>query len=597
MKLQVITTGQTFTMDITDGATVAPISVPYASSHNATVDAIALAITSAIQAFSPELEGEAVAIVETSSPIAQRKTVVLRKPNDASIEFLTPALTGTPTPATQPTLVEPEDAWLGTLFAENPGEWSHAYGARLLGVDEGIQERFRLTFSAPIVTGNSIGMFVNGVALAAVPFNTDSDTTLSDLADALTAHPAILNAYVEVVAGAVNNDRSIVIIAKSPGVDKVSLTPATVTGGASQAISVLNRILRGEESTGAITIGIYNTASVNYPVESFQFTTYPYIDGRGTQLLANNVINIGSTASANVRFVTNPELTNRAAFEPMLEKLLDPDMQLRETITWLSGGDDGLTVTTGQMVAALDRLEDRIRYPVNLLVSAGYTAIPYMQALVLLSETRGDCTAILDMPLAKQQAQDAYNFRMFELNINSSYGAIYTPDVQISDITTGEERYIPPSGPVAAAYVYNDAVRNRYAAPAGLNRGPLRSALGLRTEYTPQEQEMLNPVGVNTIVNKPATGPTIMSEETLQLQNSALRSIHIRRTMNDVKTTLADGLEWQLMEANTEGTRFNITQLAESVLSQAHRMEGLYSYFIKCDEDNNTAEGRKLFPV
>lgn len=44
------------------------------------------------------------------------------------------------------------------------------------------------------------------------------------------------------------------------------------------------------------------------------------------------------------------------------------------------------------------------------------------------------------------------------------------------------------------------------------------------------------------------------------------------------------------MEANTEGTRFNITQLAESVLSQAHRMEGLYSYYIKCDDENNTPD-------
>lgn len=591
LKLPTITTGQSFEMDITDGSTVVPVTVAYATSHNATVDAIALAVTSAIQTFSPNLEGEAIAYVETSSPIAMRHTIMLRKPNDASIEFLSPAITASPTnPTDQPSLIDADTCWLGTLFAENPGEWAHAYGAKVLGVDTGIQERFRITFSGPLVTSNVINMYVNGAALTPVPFNTDSDTTLGDLADALTAHSEILNAYVEEVAGATNNDRSIVVIAKKPGVDKVTLSAPVVTGGASQAIAVENKILKGEDSNGAITIGIYNTGSVNYPVEQFQFTTYPYIDGRGNQLLANNVINIGSTASLNTRLVINPELANRAAFEPMLAQLLDPEMQYRDTISWLAGGDDGLSVTTGQMVSALDQLEDRIRYPVNLLLSAGYTAIPYLQALTLLAETRGDCTGILDMPLAKQAAQDAYNFRMFELNINSSYSAIYTPDVQISDITTGEERYIPPSGPVAAAYVYNDAVRNRYAAPAGLNRGPLRSALGLRTEYTPQEQELLNPVGVNTIVNKPATGPTIMSEETLQLQNSALRSVHIRRTLNDVKTTLADDLEWQLMEANTEGTRFNITQLSESVLSQAHRMEGLYSYYIKCDETNNTPD-------
>lgn len=591
LKLETLLTGQTFEIEVTDGSTIAPVSVPFSGNHNATVEAIALAITSAIQTFSPSLQGEAVALIETSSPIALRHTIAMRKPSDASIEYTTPRVTATPTnPTDQPVLIDPSECWLGTAYAENPGEWAHAYGLKVNGVDQGIQERFRLTFSAPFVTGNSTVMYIDGLPLTAVPFNTDSDTTLSDLADLIAAHPKILSATVEEIAGATNNDRSIVIVAKQPGQGRVILDKAVVTGGASQAISVVNTTLQGMDSTGSMVLSVFNIGSVTYPVETFQFTTYPYLDGRGVQRLANNVINIGSTASLNIRFVSNPDLDSRAKFEPILEKLLDPEMQYRDTVAWLAGGENGLSVTTGQMVSALTPLEDRIRYPVNLLVSAGYTQISYMQALTRLAETRGDCTAILDVPLAKQRAQDAYNFRMFELNINSSYAAIYTPDVQISDITTGEERYIPPSGPVAAAYVYNDAVRNRYAAPAGLNRGPLRMALGLRTEYTPSEQELLNPVGVNTIVNKPATGPTIMSQETLQLQNSALRSVHIRRTLNDVKTTLADGLEWQLMESNTEGTRFNITQLAESVLSQAHRMDGLYSYYIRCNTDNNTPE-------
>lgn len=433
-------------------------------------------------------------------------------------------------------------------------------------------------------------MQINGVDLPVVPFNTDSDTTLADLAGAIADLDDIYTATVESVVGATNNDRSIMVVAKMPGPDSLLITDPLVSGGTAQPIGVVSNTLKGIVSSGALGFEVYSTANVNYPVEDYSFSLFAQVNGRGEQLLFDNVVNQGSRKSLNVRIVANPDLKTSKAFDKVKPFLLDPETTYRSTITWLSGGDDGLSVTTGQMIAALNPLTDRIRYPMNLALSAGYTAVPYMQALDELCEARGDATAILDMPVEKQGAQDAYEFRMFELNIDSSYSAIYTPQTQITDIATGEDRYIPPSGPVAASYIYSDNLRNRYAAPAGLNRGVLQNVKGLLYEYTPEELELMNPYGINTIVNKKATGPTIMSEETLQFAKSALSSVHIRRTMNDVKTTLADGLEYSLMEPNTESTRFAVVQLAESVLAPAVRNEGLYDYLIKCDETNNTPD-------
>lgn len=581
--------GDTFEMSITDGATVVPISVAFITDQNTTMAAIALAINSAIQAYSPSLDGGAVVYTETLSTIAPRYTLVLRKPFDASIEFIDPTVEDSGS-VERPivTLVEPEDCWLFTSFAENPGEWGDSYGLKLTGIDQGVRPRYRITFSGPFVTGNVINMTINGTNITPVPFNTDSDTTLQDLADEIALNTNVLNVVVDTVIGAVNNDRSMVITAKAPGTDTLALTAPIVTLGASQPIGVVNSILKGQPSSGALFLSVYNIASgVNASVEDFTFSLFKQTNGRGEQIYFDSIVNQGSGSSINIRVVGNPALSTAAKFEDAKTFLLDPTTVYRPTVAWQNGGEDGLTVTTGQMVESLRQLTDRIRYPFNIMLSAGYTDTLYMQAITNLCETRGDATGILDMPANKQAAQDAYDFRMFELNIDSSYSAIYTPNVQISDISTGEDRFIPPSGPVAAAYVYNDSIRNRFAAPAGLNRGPLRQVRGLAYEYTPEELEMLNPVGVNTIVNKRATGPTIMSEETLQYANSALSSIHIRRTLNDIKTTLADGLEYSLFEPNTESTRFNVVQLAESVLQPAQRNEGVYSYLIKCDEDNN----------
>ena len=581
-------TGNVFEIVITDGSTSTAVTVPYTSSHNETMTAIAVAINSAIQAFSPSLQGTAVVYEETSSPIAKRYTTVLRKPNDASIEFLTPTITGGASQAAV-VLKDSSEVWLGSIIAENPGEWAESYGWKLTGINEGTRERYRITFAGPLITGNDVTIFLNEVPTT-VPFNTDNDTTLADIAAAYKASPLVRDAYVEVIAGGSNNDRSLVIVMDEPGPDKVSVDTPTITGGASQTIAVSNRILKGIDSTGIMTLQVFHSNSVNSPIETFRFSLFAQTNGRGENVYYDNVINTGAIASLNIRFIGNPDIATKADFAPIQAQMLSEDIVYKSTITWLRGGDNGLSVTTGKMITELDKFTDRIKYPVNLLLSAGYTDVAYMQALVELAEKRGDCTAILDMPTGVQAAQSSVDFRKYTLNIDSSFGAIYTPNVQIADLATGEKRYVPPSGLVGAAYVYNDAVRNRYAAPAGLNRGPLSYALGLLHEYTPGELELMNPEGINTIVNKPSTGPTIMWQDTLQVAESALRNIHIRRTMNFIKTTLADQLEFVLFDPNSESTRFKVTQLAESVLAPAYRNEGLYSYLIKCDDDNNTPE-------
>ena len=62
------------------------------------------------------------------------------------------------------------------------------------------------------------------------------------------------------------------------------------------------------------------------------------------------------------------------------------------------------------------------------------------------------------MPSANQAVQSAINYRNNSLNLNTSYAAIYTPDVLIQDQYTSQQLYIPPSGYVAAVYARTDKV-------------------------------------------------------------------------------------------------------------------------------------------
>jgi hypothetical protein len=92
-----------------------------------------------------------------------------------------------------------------------------------------------ITFDAALVTGNTYTIDVDGVPVA-TPFNTDSDTTMQDIADNLVLEPGIGFSAVVKVAGS-DNDRVVVVRAANPLTPPV-LTNSLVTGGASQANAI-----------------------------------------------------------------------------------------------------------------------------------------------------------------------------------------------------------------------------------------------------------------------------------------------------------------------------------------------------------------------
>ena len=82
-----------------------------------------------------------------------------------------------------------------------------------------------ITFTGSFVTGNSIVVTLNGATLPAVPFDTDNNQTLADLAAAIAANPS--------VASAIPTNPNIISITPALG-STVTINSIVITGGASQ---------------------------------------------------------------------------------------------------------------------------------------------------------------------------------------------------------------------------------------------------------------------------------------------------------------------------------------------------------------------------
>ena len=582
-----LVTANSFTMDVTDGSTVTAVGpVVFSTNNNQTLTNIAAAIQVTINSFSTKADGTATVHVETSSSNAQNRLIIIRQPSDASLTFLSPSVT---LGASQTDVSVKDTAELFDVYAENPGKWSKLqYGFRLTNFDPGTRERFILTTTEAFVANNTFNVSVNGVPITPVPYNTSSDQTLEDIANALASLDSIASATVVSIPGASNNDRSIQIIAQRPGPDKLVFTAPTITGGSSQGIVTITRTLTGIDVDNTFDLEVFSRANVNVPVEQFRVSLRRQLSGLGAQQNIDYVVNQAANKAINIRVaqVLGTDAPSFSLYDPITGEIATPPTG----ITWLDGGDDGVAATSADIRRGWDTIKDRITYPFNVMLNAGYTSVSVHQHMTQLAEKRSDSIAILDMPSDKQDLAGARAYRLEDINIDSSYAALYTPDVLIEDINTGEQRYIPPSGPVGATYARSDRLTQAMGAPAGLNRGHVRLALGLRFKYEEGDQELMMPIGINFIIDRKGNGPVVMSEETLQNKQSILRNVHARRILNFIKTGLTDGLEYSLFDPNNQATRIRAVQLGETILRPYKDGGGLYDYRIKCDADNNTPD-------
>jgi len=575
-----LVTGNILSVDIINGASTVNVSTTYSTSAAQTAEAFRAALQVALNTIVP---GNVVSIY----PDTVAKTIVIELSKNISVDFEDFEITG----GTPPAFSMDETPLLFDIYAENPGSWANDYAIKLSNIDFGQRERYRLTFGGPLVTANSVSVTINGTTPITQVYSISSDNTLALLATALSNHPDVASATVETVAGGTANDRSIVIVAKLPGKDKLLFSNLAVTLGASQTSLISERILTGIDKDNSFTVELFHRDNLNLPAERpFVVSLQRQLNSYGYQQNIEHVINRASTKSINIRIKQSVESFNGTVDMYGSDGL---PLTLPTTAFFLAGGDLGTACTSAEIRQGWLELSDRVQYPMNVMLNAGYTAKSVQKEMAALAEKRFDCIAVLDAPSDKQGAQELRDYRVNELDIDTSYAAMYSPDVEIEDISTGERRYIPPSGPIGATYAYSDRLTNQIGAPAGLNRGKVTLAMGLRHRYTEAQEELLFPIGINCIIDRKLTGPTVMGEETLQVKKTVLSSVHARRILNMIKTGLVDGLDYTLFDPNTDWTRTQAVQLGHTLLKPMTKGDGtggLYDYRIKCDKDNNTPE-------
>jgi phage tail sheath protein FI len=204
-----------------------------------------------------------------------------------------------------------------------------------------------------------------------------------------------------------------------------------------------------------------------------------------------------------------------------------------------------------------------------------------------------DRFAILDSAVDIKQDQLTLDNIGRPQDIQDGYGAFYFPWLQVADPNNPDQAkkkpFVPPSGHVAGVYSRTDAQRGVFKAPAN---EILSGVLGLRYAVTQNDQDGLNPSGVNCIRLFSGT-PYVWGARTLAAKSSEYEQVNVRRFMIFLRESLLAGTRFAVFEPNAPGLWQRITRSVSDFLYTQWRAGALFgetareAFYVKCDRDTN----------
>jgi hypothetical protein len=182
-------------------------------------------------------------------------------------------------------------------------------------------------------------------------------------------------------------------------------------------------------------------------------------------------------------------------------------------------------------------------------------------------------------------------------SIDNNYVASYFPDVFITDPVNNRRVLVPASVAAIGALGYNDNVSYPWFAPAGFNRGALDFVENARTRLSVSDRDDLYDRRINPIANFPNGGFVIFGQKTMQMNQSALDRVNVRRLLLEVKRQVVEVANVVLFEQNTPQTRARFLNLVQPRLAMIQAQAGVEQFRVVCDDTNNSpadAEENKL---
>ena len=259
----------------------------------------------------------------------------------------------------------------------------------------------------------------------------------------------------------------------------------------------------------------------------------------------------------------------------------------------VSGNSDYYAYTRG-----IDTFANPEAVDINIFSTPGINFYDHSSltsyAIDMIEEDRADSLYVISPP--NYGTSDEIIDALDGVAIDSNYSATYWPWIQVRDVDNAVQLYLPPTGEVLRNIALTDNVSFPLFAVAVYSRCLVNSIKDYK-KLTLDERDDLYKARINPIATFADTGTIIWGNKTLQVRESALDRINVRRLLLRARKLISAVAVRLLFEQNDEQVRNEFLRLVNPILDAIKRERGLYEFRVTVsndpeDIDANTLRGK-----
>lgn len=266
----------------------------------------------------------------------------------------------------------------------------------------------------------------------------------------------------------------------------------------------------------------------------------------------------------------------------------------------LTTGDIGNTSDFYAYFEAIRTFSNPEANNINVLATPGIDLLDHTnlieQTIEMVETERGDSLYIATLPDTSSgdliSADEAVDI-LEDSGIDSNYSATYWPWVQVNDSENNVLIYLPPTRDVVRNIALTDNIAFPWFAAAGILRGPI-DAIKARKNLTISERDTLYEGRINPIITFATEGPKVWGNKTLQVKDSALSQINVRRLLLQTRKLVSAVAIRLLFEQNDDVVRNQFLSLVNPILDNIRSERGITDFRVDIDRSAESKDRREL---
>ena len=224
------------------------------------------------------------------------------------------------------------------------------------------------------------------------------------------------------------------------------------------------------------------------------------------------------------------------------------------------------------------------------------------EAIEMIEEERADSIYVITTPDKPSGAGDYVDemytpddavYNLEDTEIDSNYSCTYYPWVKYLDVDNNQYIYLPATKDVVRNFAQTDNQAYPWFAPAGVNRGQVDC---VRAHFITKlaDEDVLYDGRINPIKTFAQDGPRIWGQRNLQINESQLNRIAVRRLLLRLRKLIAISCIGLIFEPNDATTKQSFISTVTPILDSVRSNRGISDYRIEVNDTIESRERREL---